>query len=126
VDRSLAGTIDTETGEVNFDFSLSQVHDQCAAQPEELDDVLVLNGAPSINSTLVFDQDVQGLVTVSGTLNGAVAWEIGDRSGTCGVAVTFAGSGSAGGSTSNSASGTVCGVQFSEESFVGPVGDGAV
>jgi hypothetical protein len=120
VQRTLAGTLDAETGEVSFDFSLSQVHDQCAVQPQEVDDLLVLNGSPLVASTLEFDRDVEGTVTVAGGLNGAVAWEIGDRAGICEVAVTFAGSGSAQGSVSNSVSGRVCGVEFSEETFAGP------
>lgn len=121
VARSLSGTFDDETGELSFDFSLTSVHQQCAVQPEELEDVLVLSGAPNLASTLELDQDAQGAVTVAGSIIGAVGWELGDRAGTCEVSVNFSGTGTAEGSASNAVSGSVCGVQFSEESFVGPV-----
>jgi hypothetical protein len=105
--------IDDETEDMTFDYSVTQVHQNCAAASED-GIVFTLNGAPNVSATL-FVQALQDTLSFSSNYSGAVDWSTQGRSGTCSLSVQFsfemnatteAGSGSM--------TGTVCGHNFSQ------------
>jgi len=114
-DVSASGTIDSESGAADLQFSSTQIHEACQVQPEEADEVFTLNGSPSIASTFAFISDGAGTFQTSGSIQGSVSWAAGDRSGSCVIALEFSGSGDAQGAGSFSLVGGVCSTQISQQ-----------
>ena len=108
---SFAFDVDDETGDGTVDFEVTTVHSDCQAESDAGVD-FTLNGAPNITASfsVVSDGD---LFSFSGGYVGAVAWETGDKSGTCSIDVDFSLTGNLAAETgSASLTGRVCGVTF--------------
>ena len=113
---------DTETEEFAIDYTAKLVHDDCAAIAEGTEQEFILNGAPDL--TFVFSlATAQESFELSGTMNGNIAWESGERSGQCLVTVEFAGDadqfGESGTHGAFSFDGSICGNELQSELLVG-------
>lgn len=112
IDGNLTFNINDQTQDGTINFDVTQDHNDCAVMSE--DDILfTLNGAPNIMSsfTIVTEGD---FLSFTGGYDGAVAFETGDKAGTCSLEVDFSLQGNvateAGSATLN---GRVCGISFS-------------
>lgn len=113
VSGSLSFDVDDQTGDGTLDFSVTSVHSDCAGQSEE-GIAFTLNGAPDITAT--FSAVSEGdAIDFSGGYDGAIAWETGEKSGTCSVDVDFSFTGNLATETgSASLAGRVCDITFSQ------------
>jgi len=114
-DVEASGTIDSESGAANLQYSSTQTHQSCQVAAGEEQQPFTLNGAPNLTSTFQFTRTEGGTFETAGGISGAVEWESGDRSGTCVVSLEFSGSGDDQGSVSFSLSGGVCSAQISQQ-----------
>ena len=119
---SISGSIDVsgddETGAFLVDYSITQVHDGCVAV-SEAESVFTLQGHPSLTLSFTADNNGQGLVSWSGTLQGSVHWVTDGRQNTCELALEFGGSQEGETAISGELSGTVCGFQVAQSFSVG-------
>lgn len=118
--RVVSGTMDTETGEMELEFSLVQTHDACGVNPEELDGTVTLTGAPDVTSSWSLSTDANGGFDASGSIMGAIDWVYGDRSGTCEVSLEFSGAGDGLGAFQSSLNGSICLATISQSVTVTP------
>lgn len=111
VSGSLAFDVDDETGDGTLQFSVTQVHDDCAAESE--DGIgFILNGAPNITSSFIIISDASFL-SFTGDYEGAISWATDEKSGRCSIDVEFELTGDVLAETgSASLTGRVCGVTF--------------
>jgi len=113
-ERTVLGTVDAETGEVDLDVTLMQTHQGCTVEAGDSGVRFTLTGAPYLLSTHSLQTFSTGAFEMAGSLAGAVDWVAESREGTCRVELSFQGSGDGQGSLSMSLSGSICAVTLSE------------
>ncbi len=118
ISGSLDGTVDEQTGDLAFDYELTQVHASCVVRSDDGSVELRIDGEPG--TTLAYSISAsEGAYDASGTLEGGVRYTSGDRSSVCTADLAWSGSGEVDGSGSFSLSGSICGtsvsVAFSKE-----------
>lgn len=110
---------DSEVEGGTIDYVVTQTHRDCVAQDMESQLTFTLNGAPDMTIELHLTSDPLGALTLGGGISGAIAWATGDKSGSCGIQLTFSGSVDSGtGAASSLVSGMVCGATISQEMTV--------
>jgi hypothetical protein len=115
--QTVNGFADDETGEYEINAEQTQVYAECTATNEAGDFIFVLNSAPDVVANLSIAQDIDRNLTGSGAVLGAVEWTADNRFGRCDIDFEFSLSGEPG-RASFSASGSICGVQFSQNASV--------
>ena len=107
VSGSVSFNVDDQTGDGTINFSVTSVHNACAGESQG-GIAFTLTGAPDIEAS--FSAVSEGdAFSFSGGYEGAVAWETGEKSGTCSVDVEFSLSGNLATETgSASITGQVC------------------
>jgi hypothetical protein len=101
--------VDDETGVGSYDHELRKTHESCRVVAPRLEREFLLEGAPSVTTRASARLESEALVSIEGSEQGSVAWQLDDRSGTCTIDVTYTVTGPAGGTPSYQATGTVCG-----------------
>jgi len=109
LDGSAALVLDAETGLGSLEQEIVTTHAACRVRSERTGQVFMLDGAPSVTSTLSADIQAEEFIDLSGSEVGGVRWTLDDRSGTCEMALDYGLTGLAGGSLTYQATGTVCG-----------------
>jgi hypothetical protein len=111
---------DTEVQGGLIAMAMTQTHKSCVGQSEETGQQFTLNGNPNLAAEFRVESDAESNIELSGSFQGAIAWESDGRSGSCDISMTFTGSGNQlTGASSSSVSGSVCGVSVTEEVVVG-------
>jgi hypothetical protein len=111
---TIVGDSDVEGGTI--DYVVTQTHADCVAQDMENQLIFTLNGNPDMTTDLHLTSDPLGALTLDGGISGTLAWVTGDKSGSCGIEITFEGSADPGtGAASSLVSGMVCGVSISQQ-----------
>jgi hypothetical protein len=117
---SVSGTLsyegDDETGEVEADLAVTQVHHGCVAESQD-GTRFTLTGAPQIAATLSLLVS-ENTLSMTGSYAGAVGWETDGREGTCSIDIEFS-IDMSGESGAASMSGSVCGADVSHSLNVG-------
>jgi len=109
----VTATYDDVSEDIALDLEIVQTHQGCAISDEGLD-TFVVNGSPSIVTDWSFAETSAGLFNTTGSMEGAVTFTSGDRTGTCDVDVAISGSGLPGEPIVISMEGSVCDAPFSE------------
>jgi len=110
---------DSEVEGGTIDYIVTQTHNDCVAQDVESQLTFTLNGDPDTTIELHLTSDPLGALTLGGGISGTISWVTGDKSGSCGISLTFEGSADPGtGAASSLVSGMVCGVSISQQMTV--------
>ena len=118
LDATLDFSSDTDTGDSSVTYTITQTHSGCMVQGAQ-GTTFTLNGDPSMTFGLTAETNTQTTTTTwSGGMNGSIAWESGDRSGTCSVDLEYSGS-NADQAVTFAMSGNVCGATISQSYSVG-------
>lgn len=111
VDGSVAYQGDTETNEFSLEYSVTLDHHGCVVEAGSNEQVFTLDGVDDLTFqfSLTTGQDSFDL---DGGLEGRIAWQSDERSGECGIDISFSGDGAAFGEAvagSFSLEGQICG-----------------
>jgi hypothetical protein len=117
-DASLEISGDTESEAGTLSYEMTQVHEACVVASES-EQQFTLNGSPGLTVEFLVDNDGQGVVEWSGSVQGAVAWAADDRSGTCTASFEFSGHQAGADSASGSMAGTLCGHSIQHQFSIG-------
>lgn len=117
VEQTVDGFIDEATAEYEINAAQTQVYTGCTAANEAGDFQFILESAPEIVANLSIAQDANLNLTGSGAVFGAVDWTAGERFGRCDIDFQFSLTGEPGRGTF-SASGSICGVSFTQNASV--------
>lgn len=101
--------VDDETEDGTYDHEIEKTHRGCRVTSPRLQKEFVLDGSPSVTATLSAQVSAGALSGLQGSEEGAVAWRLEDRSGTCEIDVAWSVTGPASGAPTYQATGTVCG-----------------
>lgn len=114
VTGTVSGDLDQQGAGI-LNYSLTQVHQACTAQAEG-GTQFTLDGNPSTTMDISLDTSANGAFSLSGTYTGGIAWQTGDRDGTCSVDLSFDATGNleTGTTSSGSVTGTMCGRSVNE------------
>ncbi len=113
-DVGLSGTFDDATQQGKLDLTTSSKYHGCVVKTEETGQQFTLDGAPSIDAVLHLETKPNDTFQLSGSYQGAVAWQSEGRSGTCHFDLTFSGTvNQETGAGSAKLTGTACGVSIS-------------
>lgn len=119
VEASLEGEGDTETGAGRIDYSMTQVHRECQVTTER-GVVFTLDGAPDVTAELVAENDGQGNLSLSGSVEGRIEWATDRRGGVCEIVITFTGTVNDAEQTAEfGVSGVVCRVSIQQSGAIG-------
>ncbi len=111
---------DSELEGGTIDYRVTHVHHDCVAQDAEVQFTFTLNSDPGVTTTLFLDSDPLGALTLEGGISGRISWAMGDKSGSCGIELTFNGSAdSTTGAGWSKVLGNVCGTSIDQEMTVG-------
>ena len=113
VTAAVEGFADDETGEFQMDAIQTQVYEGCTGRGEAEEFTFTLDSAPDVVSDLYLAMDAQGDLTAFGSVDGAIDWSSGDRSGRCNIDFQFDIE-TSGESLTYSASGVVCNVTLDQ------------
>lgn len=118
VAASLEISGDTESEAGHIEYTMTQIHDACVVTSENAV-TFTLWGNPSMNVAFAVDNDGQGVVEWGGSIQGAIDWETGGRTGTCSIQMEFTGRDAAGATMTASMIGTVCGFSINQSLSIG-------
>jgi hypothetical protein len=115
VTGTVSGNLDQQ-GAGTLNYSFTQVHKSCMAQAEG-GMQFTLDGNPDTTMDISMDTSANGAFSLSGTYTGGIAWQTGDRNGTCSVNLSFDATGNleTGATSSGSVTGSMCGRSVTED-----------
>ncbi len=96
----------TETG--TYEHELVQTHVGCRVRPANLATDFILDGGPSVVSTVEAHFDGETMDDFEGAETGSIRWRFANRSGTCAVALTYAMAAGTPAEPSYQVTGTLC------------------
>lgn len=111
ISGSVQGDVDDQTGEGDFDVTMTQSHQDCVAS-SDAGTTFTFNSSPGLQTSMDFTTTSDGSYSITGSHSGSLGWTTGEKSGSCSVDISYDFSGSQS-SFSGSAQGTVCGVDVS-------------
>ena len=85
---TIAGDIDEDTGTGDLAFDLTHTHQGCKATAPSSGMTFTFDGDPRIELSADMTITENGF-TLSGSQEGGIAWQKGDRSGSCAIDLTF-------------------------------------
>jgi hypothetical protein len=115
---TVSGDTEVEGGTISVD--MTEVHTSCSAEQDGTGIQFTLTGKPNLVSEFDAQSGATGDVSVIGSLDGTLAWETANDSGTCIVDIDYSASGNElTGAATATVTGFICGVSLTQEMSIG-------
>lgn len=115
---TVSGDTEVEGGTISVD--MTEVHNSCSAEQEGTAIEFTLTGSPNLVSSFDAESGATGDVSVTGSLDGTLAWETANDSGTCVVDIDYSASGNElTGAATATVTGSICGVSLTQSVQIG-------
>lgn len=115
---TVSGDTEMEGGSISVD--MTEVHNSCSAEQDGTGIQFTLTGNPNVTSSFDADSGATGDVSVTGTMDGTLAWQTANDSGTCVIDISYSASGNeVTGAATATVTGSICDVSVSQSVSIG-------